>query len=44
MQDQLPPEGAKVDLVGEYKPTKFEFRQAAYWQDRKMTVAENQTD
>ncbi len=40
LQDQLPPEGANVDLVGEFKPTKFEFRQETYWHDRKMSVAE----
>ncbi len=41
MADKLPAEGAKVDIVGEYKPTKFEFRDDAYWAKRKMTVEEH---
>jgi type 1 glutamine amidotransferase len=40
MADKLPPEGAKVDIVGEFKPTKYEFRSNEYWAERKMTVEE----
>ncbi len=42
MEGQLPAEGANVDLVGDYTPTQFEFRDDAYWQDRKMTVSEHE--
>ena len=40
MEQQLPADGAKVDLVGDYKPTKYEFRQNDYWTERKMSVEE----
>lgn len=40
MDEEIPVEGANVDLVGEYAPTKFEFREPAYWEQRKMTVSE----
>jgi hypothetical protein len=40
MEDQLPAEGANVDLVGHYSPTQFEFRDSAYWKERNMTVWE----
>ena len=40
MEDQIPAGGASVDLVGDYTPTKFEFREPAYWRERKMTVSE----
>jgi hypothetical protein len=39
--DKLPAEGAKVDIVGKYEPTKYEFRDDAYWAKRKMTVEEH---
>jgi hypothetical protein len=29
----------RVTLVGEYTPTQFEFRDDAYWQERKMAVS-----
>ncbi|MAU72568.1 MAG: hypothetical protein CML04_10770 [Pseudozobellia sp.] len=32
------PEKAKVDLVGDYKPTKFEFRKDEYWPDKKLMI------
>lgn len=41
MEDQIPGTGTNVKLVGEYKPTKYEFRKPAYWDERKMTVAEH---
>ena len=40
MEDRLSTDGAMVELVGEYTPTKFEFREPSYWRQRKMTVAE----
>lgn len=40
MDAEIPDTGAAVGLVGEYAPTKFEFRDAAYWAERKMTVDE----
>ena len=36
----VPAGGTKVDIVGEYKPTKFEFRRGDYWPNRKMKVSE----
>ncbi|MBI2435996.1 MAG: ThuA domain-containing protein [Candidatus Hydrogenedentes bacterium] len=41
LDEQIPATGANVDVVGEYTPTKFEFRKPEYWQERKMTVAEH---
>ncbi len=32
------PAKAKVDLVGTYQPTRFEFRKDAYWVDKQLTV------
>ena len=37
MADKIPATGAKVDLVGEYEPTKFEFRSNEYWRDASLT-------
>jgi hypothetical protein len=36
MEDKIPPGGTNVDLVGDYEPTKFEFRTAEYWAKRHM--------
>lgn len=44
MADQIPESGTSVELVGEYKPTKYEFRKPEYWADRKMTVEEHRLD
>jgi hypothetical protein len=41
MDNELPPEGADVELVGDYAPTQFEFRDDTYWQERRMTVDEH---
>jgi hypothetical protein len=41
LTELLPAEGAKVDLIGAYRPTRFEFRQQSYWADRKMSVDEH---
>jgi hypothetical protein len=40
MEDQIPKEGTKVDLVGKFEPTKFEFRKPDYWNKRKLTPDE----
>ena len=34
--------GTQVDIVGEYEPTKYEFRKGDYWSERKMQVSEHQ--
>lgn len=35
----IPAGGCKVNLVGDYAPTKFEFRSADYWKNRALTPA-----
>jgi hypothetical protein len=40
MEDKIPQEGARVELVGKFEPTKFEFRDDAYWANRKMSLDE----
>lgn len=40
LEDKIPQNGTRVDLVGQYHPTKFEFRQDDYWANRKMSVDE----
>jgi len=42
MPDQIPTDGCKVDIVGEFKPTRFEFRKGSYWEERKMMVVEHE--
>lgn len=37
--DMEVPEKANVSLVGEYNPTKFEFRKDEYWSQKQLTVA-----
>jgi hypothetical protein len=37
---EVPKDGGKVDLVGEYEPSKYEFRRD-YWKKRKMSVDEH---
>lgn len=39
-ENQIPKRGMNVEIVGDYKPTKFEFRSDAYWKQRRMTVDE----
>lgn len=39
LTDWIPAEGCKVDLVGAYTPTKYEFRTPEYWQERALTPA-----
>ncbi len=36
--DMTIPEKADVSLVGDYHPTKFEFREEAYWPERNMVI------
>lgn len=40
LEDQIPAEGTRVDLVGEFEPTKFEFRKDDYWAKRKLKPAD----
>lgn len=42
MGEQIPVNGARVDFVGEYNPTKFGFHEPSYWQQRGMTALEHQ--
>ncbi|NNE76523.1 MAG: hypothetical protein HKN31_05560 [Pricia sp.] len=36
--DKQVPEKANVELVGDYNPTKFEFRKDEYWPEKQLTV------
>lgn len=38
--DMPVPEKAKVDLIGTYKPTQFEFRKDEYWPEKNLMVAD----
>ncbi|MCA9025411.1 MAG: ThuA domain-containing protein [Planctomycetaceae bacterium] len=40
MDEQIPQTGTDVRIVGDYKPTGFEFRPDEYWTKRKMQVSE----
>jgi hypothetical protein len=44
MEDQIPGEGTRVDIVGKYEPTKFEFRKDEYWAERRMSLEEFRLD
>lgn len=39
LNDKLAEGGAKVDFVGEYNPTKYEFRSGRDWRDRNLQPA-----
>lgn len=41
MSDKIPADGCNVDLVGEFKPTRYEFRRGDYWKKRKMMPSEH---
>lgn len=41
MDHQIPRGGTDVTLVGEYEPTRFEFRSGDYWSKRRMQVSEH---
>jgi hypothetical protein len=34
------PEEADVDLVGDYQPTRYEFREDSYWHNRKLKISD----
>ncbi len=34
------PKKANVDIVGDYDPTKFEFRKVEYWLEKKLKVSD----
>lgn len=40
LADQIPPEGTKVDLVGTFAPTKYEFRTPGFWKDANRKPAD----
>jgi hypothetical protein len=44
MEEKIPNEGTRVDIVGEFEPTKFEFRKDDYWEQRKMKPADFKMD
>ena len=44
MEGQIPSGGTKVAIVGDYEPTKFEFRKDDYWANRKMSLDEFRLD
>jgi type 1 glutamine amidotransferase len=44
MGDQIPKAGTEVAIVGEYEPTKFEFRKEDYWAKRRMSLDEHRMD
>jgi hypothetical protein len=37
-EDKIPPEGANVEIVGTFEPTKFEFRDDDYWKKTQMSI------
>lgn len=40
LEDKIPADGTRVDLVGQYHPTQFGFHKDDYWADRKMSPAD----
>ncbi|MEE2640288.1 MAG: ThuA domain-containing protein [Planctomycetota bacterium] len=42
LSDKIPADGCHVELVGEYKPTRFEFRSNDYWKKRNMMPSEHE--
>ena len=41
LEDKIPAGGCDVEIVGEFKPTRFEFRSNDYWKKRKMMPSEH---
>lgn len=41
LEIDVPAGGTQVDIVGEFEPTKYEFRRGDYWSERKMQVTEH---
>ncbi len=39
--EQIPKTGTNVESVGDFEPTKFEFRKDEYWKQRQMSVDEH---
>ena len=39
---EVPSDGANVEFIGEFSPTRFEFRRGDYWPNRKMKVSEHE--
>jgi type 1 glutamine amidotransferase len=44
LEENIPSGGTRVDIVGEYEPTKFEFRKDDYWAKREMSLDEFRLD
>ena len=44
LENKIPSGGTRVDIVGEYEPTKFEFRKDDYWAEREMSLDEFRLD
>jgi len=44
LEDRIPADGTKVDLVGTYKPTVFRFQPADYWKKKGIEPAAFQMD
>ncbi|HVT26612.1 MAG TPA: hypothetical protein VHE81_01205, partial [Lacipirellulaceae bacterium] len=44
MEHKIPSGGTTVDIVGDYEPTKFEFRTEEYWTRRRMSPEECQME
>lgn len=42
LEAAIPDGGAQADIVGEYQPTRYEFRSDDYWKTRAMGVEEHQ--
>jgi len=40
LEDQIPKEGTRVDIVGKFEPTQFGFHKDDYWANRKMSLDE----
>jgi hypothetical protein len=40
LEKEIPPNGAKVQLVGEYRPTGYGFRKGNYWLHRGLQVSD----
>jgi hypothetical protein len=40
LENQIPKEDCRVDLVGKFEPTQYGFRKDDYWANRKMSLDE----
>jgi hypothetical protein len=38
LADEIPAEGTKVDIVGEFKPTAYSFHRGDYWPSKSLRV------